>query len=69
MPALARTARNLNCFVVSMYKLGDMLEGLDKLDNKNDESLHSCINFADERERELPDLENNWGEGSSKWVF
>ena len=55
--------------MVSMYKLGDILEGLDKLDNKNDESLHSCINFADERERELPDLENNWGEGSSKWVF
>ena len=46
---LARTARNLNCFVVSMYKLGDILEGLDKLDNKSDESLHSCINFPDEK--------------------
>ena len=48
----SKNCKESNCFVVSMYKLGDILEGLDKLDKKNDESLHSCINFPDERERE-----------------
>ena len=47
----SKNCKESNCFVVSMYKVGDILEGLDKLDKKNDESLHSCINFPDDRER------------------
>ena len=31
----SKNCKESNCFVVSMYKVGDILEGLDKLDKKN----------------------------------